>query len=347
MATAKKTSSGKFKIRIYNYTDDKGKKHYKSFTAKSKHEAELLASRYKSQKIHEDDLQTLENAIDEYIRLREAVLSPSTIKKYKEILKKLKEEFPNTMKKYCHNITKNDMQGLISALTSDRSPKTVKNYYGLITASNERIKAFNVVLPRIEQYEPYIPTEEQILTLLNYVKGKEIEVPVMLGAYCMMRRGEICGLSMNDINFKNSTIHIRHSLVLDSDRQWVNKVPKTKKSNRIIKIPDFVLQKIKEKGCITTYNPDTLTDRFEDILEELQLPHFRFHDLRHYACSMFAYRNVPLAYTQKYGGWSTLETLTRIYQHTLLDKEDEIFGKMNDYFSEKYDPKYDPTKRKA
>lgn len=336
MATAKKTKSGSYTISVYDYTDFNGRQHCKRFTGKTKKEVELLAAQYKAQRIHSTDLVSLDSALNEYIKLKTAVLSPSTIKKYKDIHRVLQKAYPSLLNKKINNLTQNDMQALVSDLSLTKSPKTVKNYYGLLTAISDRIKAFNVTLPRIVQYEPYIPTEDDIKALLTYCKGKELEIPVLLASNCMMRRGEICGLSMNDINFRNHTIHIRHSMVLDSDRQWVNKTPKTKKSDRIIKVPEYILKKIKKKGCITTYNPDTLTDTFEEALKVLKLTPFRFHDLRHYCASVFHFRGIPMSYTQKYGGWSTMDTLIKIYQHTLADKEDEIYNQMTDYFSEKY-----------
>ena len=36
MATARKLPSGSYRCQIYDYTDEKGKRHYKSFTAKTK-----------------------------------------------------------------------------------------------------------------------------------------------------------------------------------------------------------------------------------------------------------------------------------------------------------------------
>jgi integrase len=347
MATAKKRGSGKYRVRIYDYTDLNGKKIYRSFTASTKKEAELLAAQYKAGRTHASDLLSVEQCMDEYIQLKTAVLSPSTIKKYKDIKRILMRTYPAFMQKRVNTLKQNDLQALVSDLALSKSPKTVKNYYGLLTAISDQIKLFKVTLPQIIAYEPYIPSEDEILTILNYVKGKEIELPIILASNCMMRRGEICGLSVDDVNFKNKTIHIRHSMVLDDERKWVNKAPKTKKSDRIIKVPEFVLELIKKKGCITTYNPDTLTDTFEEVLSQLELHHFRFHDLRHYCASVFHYKGIPMSYTQKYGGWSTMDTLLKIYQHTLPDKEDEIFNQMNDYFSEKYDPKYDPTPRKA
>lgn len=346
MATAKKRESGKYRVRVYDYTDVNGKKIYRSFTASTKKEAELLAAQYKAGRNHTSDLLSVKDCMAEYIKLKTAVLSPSTIKKYNDIQRVLERTYPAFMSKRINTIKQNDLQGIVSDLALNKSPKTVKNYYGLLTAISDQIRHFNITLPRIIAYEPYIPTEDEIKAILDYVKDKEIEVPILLASNCMMRRGEVCGLSMDDINFKNKTIHIRHSLVLDDERKWVLKEPKTKKSNRVIKVPDFVLDKIKEKGYITTYNPDTLTDTFEEVLKKLDIHHFRFHDLRHYCVSVFHYRNIPMSYSQKYGGWSTMDTLIKIYQHTLPDKEDEIFNQMNDYFSQMYDRKYDRTSSK-
>lgn len=46
MAKAKKLPSGSWRTLIYDYTDDKGKNHYKSFTADTKKESEYLATEY-------------------------------------------------------------------------------------------------------------------------------------------------------------------------------------------------------------------------------------------------------------------------------------------------------------
>lgn len=63
MATAKKLPSGSWRCQVYDYTDENGKRHYKSFTstdqsAKGKREAERLAADYaadKEQKKHSSD----------------------------------------------------------------------------------------------------------------------------------------------------------------------------------------------------------------------------------------------------------------------------------------------------
>ena len=59
--------------------------------------------------------------------------------------------------------------------------------------------------------------------------------------------------------------------------------PKTTKSTRTIEFPDFVIEKLKgRKGKLIHMNPDTITHRFCEVRQKLDIPRFRFHDLRHY-----------------------------------------------------------------
>ena len=50
MPKPQKMPSGNWRVRVYDYTDKDGKKHYKSFTASSKKEAMFLASEYTLEK---------------------------------------------------------------------------------------------------------------------------------------------------------------------------------------------------------------------------------------------------------------------------------------------------------
>ena len=123
-----------------------------------------------------------------------------TIKGYKNIERMLKnnyEEFYNM--KIC-DIEQEHVQRVISDLAKTKSPKTVRNYHGLISAVLGSNLHLNTTMPQKIQPELYIPSDNEIKALVAAVKDTELEIPVLLGAFCMMRRGEICGLSMNDIN---------------------------------------------------------------------------------------------------------------------------------------------------
>jgi hypothetical protein len=84
MATAKQLPSGSWRVRVY----DNELKKYLSFTSKlegkaGKNEAELLAREYQLGRKQKRELgRTVGECIDEYISLKENILSPTTIEGY-------------------------------------------------------------------------------------------------------------------------------------------------------------------------------------------------------------------------------------------------------------------------
>jgi integrase len=332
MATARVLPSGSWRVRTFVGIEN-GKKIYKSFTAPTKAEAELMATQYvidkdKKKKRKTDNLFCDE--LSKYIITKEAVLSPSTIKGYKNIERMLKKDYSNFYNMKISDIEQEHVQEVISSLAKTKSPKTVRNYHGLISSVLGSNLSLNTTMPQRIQPELYIPSDNEIKALVKAVKDTELEIPVLLGAFCMMRRGEICGLSMNDI--KGTTIHVHHSLVLGSDREWHLKAPKTESSDRYIEAPQFVIDRIKEVGHITTLNPHSITIMFQRVLERNNIAHFRFHDLRHYSASIRHALGIPDAYIMADGGWSSDKVLKAVYRHAMDDRKKEMSDKANSHF---------------
>lgn len=333
MATAKKLPSGAYRCLIFVGKDANGKRQYKSFTADTKKEAEYLASQYlleveqkkkrKSERLFCDEL-------DGYITSKEAVLSPSTIKGYKNIQRMLEKDFSDFYNKKISDMEQEDIQTVINVLAKTKSPKTVRNYHGLISAVLGGNLNLKTTMPQRVQPDLYIPTDADIKALVSAVKDTELEIPVLLGAFCLMRRGEICGLSMTDIS--GNTIHIHHSLVLGADKQWHLKAPKTTTSDRYIEAPAFVIDRITEVGHITTLNPHSITIMFQRVLTRHNIPHFRFHDLRHYSASIRHALGIPDAYIMADGGWCSDNVLKSVYRHAMSDKQKEMSAKANSHF---------------
>ena len=67
-------------------------------------------------------------------------------------------------------------------------------------------------------------------------------------------------------------------------------------------------------------------------MERAGIPHFRFHDLRHYCASVQHALGVPDAYIMQRGGWGNDRVLKEVYRHTLKDKVSEMDDKANNYF---------------
>lgn len=330
MATAKKHGN---QYRVVAYLGEvDGKKQYKSFSAPTKAEAEKMANDYKQK--YRNALSRSDAFID-YARAsnnsKTNILSPATIRKYNSMLRTLDDKYRWFTSKQIGKITKQDVQILVNELSAVNAPKTVRVYYGYI---NSFLSFEGVNLPRIEPNSVDIPTKDEIEKLKAVTKGTCMEIPVLLGAECMMRRGEICALTMDDIDFQNNTININKNMVMDNNSKWIIKTPKTVYSTRTIKVPAHVLDLIRQQGYVTKCNPNKITGYFAKYCEKAKISSYHFHCLRHYCASVFHFLNIPMSYTQEYGGWGNDgKTLQKIYQHTLRDESADMYGKAIAYFS--------------
>lgn len=355
MATAKKLASGSWRCRVYSHTETipqsngttKEKKIYRSFTCddpspKGKRKCEKMAADWAVNKepVSQQKVLTFGQALDEYIQLRSAVLSPSTIKEYK---RSRRVDLQDLMDMKLDSITQNDIQRAVNKEALTHAPKSVKNMHGLVTAVFDvyrpdfRIKTD---LPQKVRQKISIPSDAEIKALLDLVKDTPLEIPVLLAAFGPMRRGEICALDSDHIS--GNIVHVEYSMALDENNNWVKKRPKSYAGDRFITFPDFVIKKLKNiDGTITTLTPSMLSNRFMKLMKKADLPHFRFHDLRHYSASMQHALGVPDQYIMERGGWGNDGVLKAVYRHALDDMRTQETNKINSHFSALYDTKYD------
>lgn len=348
MPTAKKLPSGSWRCLVYSHTEEimqpdgtvKKKRIYESFTSdipgpKGKRLAEQAAAEFaanKERRGNKTDM-TMGDAIDSYIASREAILSPRTIMDYKRIRR---SSVQSLMSIRLNRITQEDVQIAINLESINHSPKTVRNTHGLISAVLKQYRpdfALNTSLPKKNRADLYIPTDDDVKRLIKASEGTEMELPILLAAFGPMRRGEICALDSADIT--GNVVHVTKNMVRTEDNTWIIKTPKSYAGDRYIDFPDFVAQKwVGRQGRIVNLTPNNITDRFRSCLSRADLPHFRFHDLRHYSASIQHALGIPDSYIMQRGGWGNDGTLKAVYRHALSDKTKEMDKIANQHFKE-------------
>lgn len=217
--------------------------------------------------------------------------------------------------------------------------------YAFQTSLIDSNPAAKVQRPKKLRFETHPYTADELDTLLRLVKGTNLELGVMLAAFYGLRRGEVCGLKWDAIDFERKTITIRHTVVqtkVDGSNVLIKKDrTKTKSSFRTLPLvkpfEDFLLnirdrQEINRRLCGSSYNteneayiyvnelgelmkPNYLTQAFPLFLEKHGLRKIRFHDLRH-SCATLLYANgVALKDIQEWLGHSDIATTSNIYTH--------------------------------
>lgn len=312
-----KRSSGSYRVRkMY-----KGQMYTVSFDHKPTQKEALEEITKALNKIKTgNEMMTFQRAAESYVDMKRNVLSPRTIKEYSETARRLPEWFCSFL---VSGIDQVQINRLVNELSKDKSPKTVRNYHGFVTAvlgtfcPNLKI---NTTLPKKVKSEPYVPSPEDVKRILEEAKGTQYEIPLMLACYGM-RRSEICALQLEDI--EGDVVHINKAMVQGEDNEWVIKQTKTTESTRDIVIPMELADMIRKQGYIYNGHPGSITKFLERIENQINIPRFPLHKLRHYFASRMSELGVPEADIMRMGGWETDHVMKSVYRHSMMDREEQ------------------------
>ena len=341
MSEAKKLPSGRWRNRLYVGKDAEGKRIYESFTADSKKEADALAAvrareiELGVKKKSSPASFTVAEAVEDYLESNESVLKPKTIREYRGYAKRYLQDL---MRLRIRDLSLSVCQRAINKEAKRLSPKSVRLAWAFFSAAIRAVTPDfhpDVNLPALVPKEMEIPTDEQLLELLDHVTGQRLEIPFLIAAACGLRRGEIAALDFrNDFDYKNNRIRVHRSMQNDSDGNWfVIDGAKTEKSTRWVDCPPWIMEKI--KALPPDYKPVTaqyMSNRFREVADAHGLKQLHFHNLRHYYASLLISKGCPDPYITSRMGHATNNMLRRVYGHIISERDREITDKLNDHF---------------
>lgn len=344
MATAKQLPSGSWRVRVYD--SETGK--YLSFTSKlpgkaGKNEAEFLAKEWQAgKKQKKEQGKTVGECIDEYIALKENVLSPTTISGYR---KDRRNSLAELCDKYIKDLTATDIQAYINRLALSKSPKTVRNAHGLL------VSVLNVYAPELRlrttlpKSSKKIKQLPEVTEILRVIKGTEIELPCLLALWCSLRMSEIRGAKKSNIS--NGVLTVCDTIVTADNESIERHATKTIESTRQIRLPEPILALISalpaEQDYLTLLSGQAIYKRFVRLLQYNDIQPMTFHDLRHMNASVMLALGIPDKYAMERGGWSSPHIMKSVYQHTFTAERQAADDKIDSYFKSIYDTIYDTT----
>ena len=335
MATARKLPSGNYRVNLFVGTGEDGKRKYKSFTAPTKKEAELMAAQYNIDRKEKPKCDaTVGETIERYIQNHSNILSPATIRKYKSMQKNC---YGPINGKRLSDISLQALQGFINGFALDHAPKTVNSVCGLLTASLKESmpdRAFPLKRPAPRKSRFTIPTEAQVKVLIDEAGTQTMECAFVLAAALGLRRSEISALTWKDMD--GNVLHINKALVQDSDGEWQEKSTKTAAGERDLDLPEYLKTKMlalktenaRNTDRIIPHTPNAITKAFNRAKKRAGIT-CRFHDLRHYNASVMLALGVPDKYAMRRMGHATPNMLKNVYQHLIDEKEKEVAEMVN------------------
>ena len=330
MASAKKLPSGSWRVNLYIGKSADGKRQYKSFTAATKKEAEFLAAQYNQ--LHIDvnrSEQTLGEAVEHYIKSKENVLSPSTVRGYYVVLENY---LPELMAVRIRDITPEKVQEEFNEFAKDYSAKTCRNAHGLVSATLKNVRPemiLNTTLPQKSKRDIYVPDETEVQKIYPLAAGSPIEIPFLLATQCGLRASEISALELSDI--RPDSIKVKQARV-DGRNGAVLKAPKSYSGYRTVPISEElynVLVGHAEGQRICEMNSNDISSRWGKFRKNHGIDsHCNFHALRHHFASKCLLMGMPQKYTAELMGHGSLDMIERVYQHIFPSAMEEYAAKL-------------------
>ena len=207
-------------------------------------------------------------------------------------------------------------------------------YYWL--QSNPAAKAGN--MGSEERKEMLFWTKAEYLKFADAMMGKPISYYAFEMLYwCGIREGELLALSASDFDFTNSTVTISKSYQRLKGQDVIT-TPKTKKSNRVIKMPQFLCEEMQDyikmfysaekDDRIFPISKHYLHSEMDRGCKQAGVKRIRIHDLRHSHISLLIDMGFSaLAIADRVGHESI--DITYRYAHLFPTRQTEMAEKLN------------------
>lgn len=317
---------------------------YRSITASSVAEADLLAAQLKADvnKKTVSDM-TLKDAINKYIDSLRATRSPKTIEGY-EIIRD--NAFQSIMDKSIKKLNNDTLQlaidtecNRISTATSNKkkqkpiSAKTVRNEWGLIVSVlNKYAPSLNVSV-NLPGYKARVNELSSPEDIFRIVKGTEIELAVLLAMWLSFTMSEIKGLTKSS-SIKGDYLYIDKVTVTTKKGEVTKDIGKNSTRNRMHRIPPYIKDLINkvETDELVPLTAAAIKARFTRLLKKNELPHMSFHDLRHVNASVMSFLNIPDKYAMERGGWTTDKVMKGTYMQVYNAERIKVDDNIDNYF---------------
>jgi integrase len=229
------------------------------------------------------------------------------------------------------------------------SPGTVRYMHAVLRAALRQAVKWrtltrnpvdSVTPPRLERRSMGVFDAGQTALLLSRCISSRIFIPVLLGALCGLRRGEITALKWRSIDLSTARMSVSESMEQTSAG---TRLKETKSGRgRTVALPSLVVEELRKHQLrqaeellqlgiraggdtfvVTREDgmpilPSSLTTRFAELLRAIpELPRIRFHDLRHSHATHLLMAGVHPKIAQERLGHSTIGVTLDLYSHVL------------------------------
>ena len=172
-----------------------------------------------------------------------------------------------------------------------------------------------------------------------------IDEPLYAAAFKLLfytgcRAGELLALTVGDYNPATHKLNINKNLAVIEGKEYIT-TPKTKKSRRVIDLPDELCAVLDEhiktlyepapgERLFPTLNKFNLRRQLNNGVKKAGVKRIRLHDFRHSHASLLIELNFPPLAISERLGHEDIKTTLNIYAHLYPNKGNQIAQRLNE-----------------
>jgi integrase len=258
-------------------------------------------------------------------------------------------------------------QAYAKALASGRrdgkgglSPRTVHHIHRVLKQALAQAVRWQMIVrnpadvdpPRVEKKTMQTLDADETIALIEAARDTALLVPVLLGALCGLRRGEITALRWRAVDFDGGQVAVTAST--EQTEKGVREKETKSGKDRTVVLPAMVIDELRQHrlrqteallriGVRLTDNqhvvaredgeplqPRSLTHASIKFLRRRGLQHIRLHDLRHTHATHMLKAGIHPKIAQERLGHSSVSVTTDLYSHVLPGMQAEAVNRIDE-----------------
>ena len=343
------------KIKVDGRTKPYMSKSYMTRNEALKAERDFIVG-YETKEINVTGM-TFKQLFEEFYEYKKDKVKRTTLRSYRVNIRELSEFYELKIKdiKLEHYIAWRKRVGAL-----DLADKTKNGYYKLLkTILNYGTKwhdfNFTSIYNKMEKFnDPNKPPKEmqfytweefkQFISVIDDIKWKTLFEVLF---FCGLRRGELRGLSWDNIDFFNKELSVVKNVAQEgSTGEYIITTPKTRTSTRTLPVPERVMSDLNELylrekkqygfnqkwfvfGDKEPLGDGILRHTKNKFCDLSGIKRIRIHDFRHSCASVLINNGASIMIVAKYLGHAKIDETLNTYSHLFKNKMDEIVKTMN------------------